>query len=56
MEVINKVGLEMAQDPNWKTLSQSPRAIRVDKFADSGIEIESREKPNRVNSGAFPES
>jgi len=40
MEVINKVGLEMAQDPNWKTfITSPPRAIRVDKFADSGIEI-----------------
>ena len=40
MAVINRVGKEMAEDPVWgKLLLSPPRALRVDKLGDSGIEI-----------------
>lgn len=40
MAVINRVGKEMAEDPAWSpALLSAPRALRVDKLGDSGIEI-----------------
>lgn len=40
MEVINKVGQELAEDPKWKAaIIAAPQAVRVDNFGDSGIEI-----------------
>jgi small conductance mechanosensitive channel len=40
MAVINRVGQEMAQDPDFAPLIiGAPRALRVDGFGDSGIEI-----------------
>lgn len=40
MEVINKVGKELAEDPAWApSLLTPPQALRVDKLGDSGIEI-----------------
>jgi moderate conductance mechanosensitive channel len=40
MEVINRVGKELAEDPQWApAIISPPRAIRVDKLGDSGIEI-----------------
>lgn len=38
--VINRVGQEMAKDPQWaQFLISPPRALRVDNLGDSGIEI-----------------
>jgi moderate conductance mechanosensitive channel len=38
--VINQVGKEMAEDPIWsKFIISPPKALRVDKLGDSGIEI-----------------
>jgi len=47
IEVINRVGREMAEDPKWKevlveepiTKSQAPQVLGVDDFADSAIII-----------------
>jgi len=40
MAVIDRVGLELAQDPQWRdAILTPPRSLRVDKFGDSGIEI-----------------
>jgi small-conductance mechanosensitive channel len=40
MIVINRVGKELAEDPMWASAIMSPpRALRVDKLGDSGIEI-----------------
>jgi small conductance mechanosensitive channel len=40
MQVINKVGQEMAEEPQWATvIVKTPQALRVNKFGDSGIEI-----------------
>lgn len=40
MEVINRVGAEMYADPYYRELLlEAPKALRVDNFADSGIEI-----------------
>lgn len=40
MAVINRVGKELAEDPAWRSAVISPpRALRVDKLGDSGIEI-----------------
>jgi moderate conductance mechanosensitive channel len=40
MAVINRVGKEMAEDPTWAAaLLSAPRALRVDKLGDSGIDI-----------------
>lgn len=39
-EVINRVGQEMAEDPQWKhEIILAPHFVRVDAFADSAIEI-----------------
>lgn len=40
IEVINRVGKELAEDPNWAPLIlKAPQALRVDAFEDSGIAI-----------------
>lgn len=40
IEVINRVGQELANDPQWAPLILTPpQALRVDKLGDSGIEI-----------------
>ena len=40
MAVINRVGKELAEDPQWASaILTPPKAIRVDKLGDSGIEI-----------------
>jgi len=40
MRVINRVGQELAQDSNWREkVITPPKAIRVSKFGDSGIDI-----------------
>ena len=40
ISVINRVGVEMAQEPYWSSLIISPpQALRVDDLGDSGIEI-----------------
>ena len=40
MAVINRVGKELAEDPQWAALIISPpKAIRVDDLGDSGIDI-----------------
>ena len=40
MEVINRIGQEMANDPYWKELILTPpQVLRVDAFGDSGIDI-----------------
>jgi small-conductance mechanosensitive channel len=40
MEVINKVGQELAEDPKWKaSIIAAPQAVRVNNFGDSGIDI-----------------
>lgn len=40
MSVIDRVGRQLAEDPNWSPLIlTAPRALRVDKLGDSGIEI-----------------
>jgi small-conductance mechanosensitive channel len=40
MQVINRVGEEMAADPEWgPSIITPPKALRVDAFGDSGIEV-----------------
>ncbi len=40
IEVINKVGQELAEDPKWKEhIIKAPEFLRVDDFADSAIVI-----------------
>ena len=40
IEVINRVGKEMAEDPNWAPrILKAPAVLRVDEFEDSGIAI-----------------
>ncbi len=40
MEVLNRIGQEMTEDPYWGSIMLSPvRALRVDNFGDSGIDI-----------------
>lgn len=40
IEVINRVGKEMAEDPNWAPrILKAPTVLRVDEFEDSGIAI-----------------
>ena len=40
MAIINRVGNELAQDPQWAPLIlKPPQALRVDNLGDSGIEI-----------------
>ncbi len=50
MAVINRVGKEMSMDPPWSSFILSPpKALRVDRLGDSGIEIRVRgeTKPSR---------
>ncbi len=38
--VINRVGQELAEDPNWKwRIITTPQVLRVNKLGDSGIDI-----------------
>jgi len=40
IEVINRVGKELAEDPHWTShITQAPHVLRVDAFEDSGIAI-----------------
>ncbi len=40
ISVINRVGQELAEDPEWKEVVLSaPKVLRVDNFGDSGIDI-----------------
>ena len=40
MEVLNRIGKEMAEEPYWKeALLTAPQVLRVDAFEDSGIAI-----------------
>ncbi|MDP3880422.1 MAG: mechanosensitive ion channel family protein [Dehalococcoidales bacterium] len=40
INVINRVGQELAEDVDWKSrIIKAPQVLRVDNFADSGIEI-----------------
>jgi len=40
IQVINKVGKEMAEDPDWAPrILKVPKVLRVDEFGDSGIVI-----------------
>ncbi|GAH80681.1 unnamed protein product, partial [marine sediment metagenome] len=40
IEVINRVCKEMAEDPKWSAdFVSTPKVLRVDKLADSGIDI-----------------
>jgi len=40
MNVINRVGHELAEDPAWKeAIIKEPQALRVNNFGDSGIDI-----------------
>ncbi|MBC8274163.1 MAG: mechanosensitive ion channel family protein [Chloroflexi bacterium] len=40
IEVINRVGKEMAEDPDWAPrILKAPQALRVDNLGDSGIDI-----------------
>ena len=40
MQVINRVGEEMAADPEWApSIIAAPKALRVDNLGDSGIDI-----------------
>lgn len=40
MAIINRVGKELAEDPQWaSSILTAPKALRVDKLGDSGIEI-----------------
>lgn len=40
ISVINRVGEELAKDPQWApSILKPPQALRVDKLGDSGIEI-----------------
>ncbi|GAG45925.1 unnamed protein product, partial [marine sediment metagenome] len=40
MQVIDRVGEEMAADPEWApSIITPPKALRVDAFGDSGIDI-----------------
>ena len=48
IEVINNVGKEMIQDPEWKDkINEAPKFVRVDDFADSAvtIKIDGQTKP-----------
>lgn len=39
-DVINRVGNELANDPDWESrILQAPQVLRVDSFGDSGIDI-----------------
>ena len=40
IEVINRVGRELAEDESWKKLiTEAPQVLRVNNFGDSGIDI-----------------
>ena len=40
IEVVNKIGNEMAEDPIWKEhILKAPKFLRIDSFAESAIEI-----------------
>ncbi len=40
MEVLNRIGKEMAEEPYWgELITGAPQALRVDAFEDSGIAI-----------------
>jgi small conductance mechanosensitive channel len=40
IKVINKVGSELAEDPEWTPrILQAPQVLRIDAFEDSGIAI-----------------
>jgi small-conductance mechanosensitive channel len=40
IKVINRVGEELAKDPDWKErIIKAPQVLRVDEFGDSGIDI-----------------
>jgi small conductance mechanosensitive channel len=40
IEVVNKIGNEMAEDPIWKEhILKAPQFLRIDNFTDSAIEI-----------------
>jgi len=40
IEVLNRIGKEMAEDPQWKeVILTAPQVLRVDAFEDSGIAI-----------------
>jgi small conductance mechanosensitive channel len=40
IEVINRVGKDLAEDPDWAPqISKAPEVLRVDEFGDSGIAI-----------------
>ena len=40
IRVINRVGKEMAEDPDWAPrISKAPQTLRVDNLGDSGIDI-----------------
>ena len=40
IEVVNKIGNEMAEDPIWKEhILKAPQFLRIDSFAESAIEI-----------------
>ena len=40
IEVMNRVGMELAQDEAWKDrLTEAPQVLRVNNFGDSGIDI-----------------
>ena len=40
IEVINRVGNELAEDPDWMgAILTPPRALRVDNLGESGIDI-----------------
>jgi small-conductance mechanosensitive channel len=40
MAIINRVGKELAEDPQWaSSIMTPPKALRVDKLGDSGVEI-----------------
>jgi len=50
IEVLNRVGKEMAEDPEWGPLMlETPKALMVDAFGDSGIalRIMGKTKPSR---------
>jgi small-conductance mechanosensitive channel len=40
IQVINRVGKELAKDPDWEArILKAPEVLRVDEFGDSGIDI-----------------
>ncbi len=40
IEVINRIGRELAQDENWSNrIREAPQVLRINNFGDSGIDI-----------------